>query len=127
MTLGQTHTRGTVVLDYALGAFRQLHPQRTEDPRPPQAIPPTAHLAVDLLIADTLERNLPPQQVTRILEAVHRASVLFALRRAHGNQRRAAAMLGMNRITFKKWCMRFQMDPSEFGGTGQPINFKKAA
>jgi len=80
---------------------------------PPMAPP----IEIDTLLADTLERNLHPIKVTSLLEHTTRAALIFAMRRTHGNQSRAADILGIGRYTLGKWCVKFHVDPLLFGGT----------
>src|SRR5262249_45595760 len=84
-------------------------------------IPPTPPpIAIDKLVADTLEKNLQPIRVTSLIEHMTRAAILFALQRCGGNQVRAAAILGINRMTLRKRCTRYRVDPLLFGTHAGP-------
>lgn len=117
---------GALVPDYTHDQFITYAPP----PPPPAPTPkwgrvtlppaPTA-IAIDQLLADTLERTLSPVKVTSLIDHATRAVILFALRRSGGNQVRAAAMLGINRMTLRKRCARHSVDPLMFGSChGQP-------
>jgi DNA-binding NtrC family response regulator len=115
---------GTIVPDYTRNRFTAfVAPTPAPTPKPTQVKFPPAPppIAIDVLLADTLERNLPPIKNISLLEHTTRAALLFALRRTRGNQTHAAAMLGINHITLRKRCARHSVDPQMFGSChGQP-------
>lgn len=118
-TIREQVLAGTAVPDYDNQRFVSFEAP-TSGPAPmPKAVnlpAPPPPIAIDTLLADTLERSLQPIRVTSLLEHTNRAAVLFAVRRAKGNQLRAAAILGVNRVTMRKWCNKYRVDPLLFGG-----------
>lgn len=118
-TIREQVLAGTAVPDYVHQRFVSFEaPPAASAPRPTRtALPPAPQpIAIDTLLADTLERSLQPIKVTSLLQHAQRAALLFAVKRAKGNQLRAAAILGVNRATLRKWCDKHQVDPLLFGG-----------
>lgn len=136
-TIHEQVLAGTAVPDYANNRFVACEaPPAAPDPVPAAISVPAPKrkiadipslapaVAIDMLVADTLEKHLQPIRVTSLLDHTTRAAIVFALTRSKGNQSRAAAILGINRMSLRKKCSRYQLDPVLFGG--RPGNQKAA-
>lgn len=129
MTIREQILLGTVVPDYTNDRFTPPAPLPTPVPLPPvpafkgreiRYAPPPAIPRIDTLIADTLDGALEGRRIIDLLLHTRKAAVLFAVRRAKGNQSRAAEILGVGRMTLRNWCNQFHIDPALYIGRGKP-------